>query len=789
MSRWLKRLFIGSAVVVVVLVLLLQVWLRASLPQLDGEIALDRLSGPVLVARDALGVVTVRGATRLDVARATGFVHAQDRFFQMDASRRAAAGELSALVGEATLERDRARRLHGSRGVARTALAQASSAQRALLQAYADGVNDGLASLAVSPPEYRLRRPDPWRSEDTMLVVLAMFYRLNDETAARDRERGRLYQALDERLAAFLLPAESDWDAALDGSVIEPTPMPGPDACDLRGAPPASARRGAVYTQEVALGSNAWALDGAYTASGVPLLANDMHLKLPIPNLCYRMRLQVIGEPGGARALDVTGVTLPGTPAVVAGSNGDIAWGFTNSYGDWSDRIVLELDPEDPRRYRTPAGYAEFQTRTETIEVAGGEPLRVDFQDTVWGPVIEQRDGVPAQALRWLGHLPEAVNMGLVAMERARNVEQALAIAHRTGAPPQNFQVVDRNGEIAWSILGRIPRRVGYAPDRPASWADGAGWEGWVEPADYPLLRAPANGRIWTANSRVVGGAMLDAIGDGGYYPGARATQIRDRLMLLNRATPADMLALQLDDRALFQARWRDLLREVLDQQATRRSGGPVEARAAIENWGARASVDSVGYRLVREFRRHVEERLLPALLAGCAPQATDLSLDRERRNEQPLWALVSQRPAHLLPGGYDSWQALLLAAFDDTLADCAGAPLAECTWGRMNHVTIAHPFAADLGILARFLTVQDGPLPGDDYMPRVQRPDAGASERFAVSPGLEGEGYFHMPGGQSGHPLSAYFDAGHEAWAEGRPLPFLPGSVEHSLTLVPVGR
>lgn len=769
--------------------------LRASLPILDGTAIIEGLTATVSVERDSLGVVTIRGSNRLDVARATGFVHAQDRLFQMDLMRRDAAGELAALMGSATLERDKVRRLHRLRTTARSVISMMTKRERSVLEAYSEGVNTGIRSLGTSPFEYLVLRvdPEPWQPEDSILSVFAMYFQLNDELALRDLNLGRLHDALPESLFAFLTPSGTSWDAPIIGRKFETSPIPGPEICDLRGVNTSRLKIERGPEDEIAnfeslLGSNAWAVAAHRTSNGHAILANDMHLGLRVPNTWYRVRFIVENPEDPDKKIDVSGASLPGMPVVVVGSNTYVAWGFTNSRGDWSDRVKLELDSTDKNRYRTPDGYQQFNLYPEIVRVKGGEDVLVNIRSTIWGPVIDGPDAHHPHALRWLAHLPEATNIRLMDMEHAHNVHDALRIASRAGAPPQNFQVVDREGNIAWTILGRIPRRVGYNPQLPSSWADkGVGWNGWLADEDYPSIVNPPHGQIWTANARIVDGKMLERIGDGGYRLGARARQIRDRLLALESASIDNMLEIQLDDQALFLERWRNLLLGMLDQTAV--DGHPQRRllRQIVENWRGYAAVDAVGYRFVREFRRLTHDTVIDGVLAGCAPVTSGLKLTRMDQTEGPLWKLVTERPAHLLPSGYSSWNELLLSAVDDVIESCGVESLDECTWGKINFVSVGHPLSRKLTMLAPWLDAHNGPLPGGKYVPRVQRPHSGASQRLAVSPGHENEGYFHMPGGQSGHPLSSFYRAGHAAWAQGYQIPFLPGEPIHLLSLHPL--
>ncbi len=766
--------------------------LRRSLPALDGERAVAGLGAPVRIERDALGTPTLAAASRADAARALGFLHAQDRFFQMDLLRRSAAGELAELFGKAAVTTDRRVRVHGFRRVAEQSVARLPAAQRTVLDAYTAGVNAGLAALAKKPWEYVVLRtgPAPWRAEDSILVCHAMWLDLQDHRGDFELTLRALRQSLGEAGLEFLAPRGNSWDAPLDGSVFPAPPLPPlrlrrpDDATTLppRAVPPADERQFP--------GSSNFALAGAHTASGAALLANDMHLDLRVPNIWYRTVLTWTDAAGPHR---LAGVTLPGTPLLVAGSNGRIAWGFTNSYIDSTDVIIVETDSVAQFQYRTTRGWVEIAERTETIKVKGGDDATVVVRSTEWGPIIGGPEDGRYYALRWSAHDPAATDLTLMELENAPDAAAAVAIAHRAGMPNQNLLVADSAGRIGWTITGLIPTRHGYDGRLPFSWAYGDRyWKGWLDTAKVPVVLDPADGLLWSANQRTVGSEAYAMLGDGGYDYGARAGQIRDDLRALaasgKKAAPADLLAIALDDRAVFLTRWKDLFLATLTDEAVTKSKPRAALRDAVRQWNGRADPASAAYRLVRAFRLKVSSAVLDPLLARAAS-----GYERFNRNklftEDAVWQLVQERPVRLLNPAHATWDDLLLAAADAVLADVdkAGLTTAEFTWGRRNMLRMEHPMSGFLpSFLARQLDMPAEALPGDSNMPRVQGVGHGASERFVVSPGREEEGIFHMPGGQSGHPLSPFYRAGHAAWAKGEPTPFLPGPTQHTLTLRP---
>ncbi len=753
--------------------------LQLSKPVLDGTVSVRGLTSAVTVARDDHGVPVLDGANRLDLARALGFLHGQERFFQMDLIRRSAAGELSGLLGpiQVVKDIDRLRRVHRFRHRARTVLDGLAPDQRALLEAYADGVNQGLAALGGRPFEYALllSTPQPWRAEDSALAAFAMYIDLQDRDGIDDRIRARALETLGPELAAFLLPRGTPFDSALDGTTMPEPPMPD------RMVKPAPVQKAHAGTDgdAVTLGSNAWAVGGALTGTGAALVANDMHLGISVPGTWYRARLRLSGE----APMDVTGVTLPGTPLVVAGSNGKVAWGYTNSYIDTVDAVLLDPVEGAPDQYKTPDGPRPVEKVTEQIcpHFADCEPLVVE--ETIWGPVVEKRADGTRIAMRWTAHDADAMNLtGMLGMETATSVPDAIALAHQARQPQQNFVVGDAAGNVAWTIIGAVPARFGMDGSQPTSWADGTrGWNGMLPPDQIPVIANPEDARIWTANARIVGGDAYAKLGDGGYDMGARQGQIRDALFARDRFEPRDMLAIQLDDRATVLDFWQGQLLTALEA----RKDDPVFAAwlPLVHDWGGRAVPDSIGYRLVRSFRLLTAQNLYTAYL-GATPRHRAAS-----QQEAALRRLLTDRPAGLVPAGAKDWDGVL----DSILADLkkqveeAGG-IDTFTWGQRNVAAVQHPLVKILPPVAWLTDPPEQAMPGDNLMPRAQAPGFGASERFAVSPGHEGEGYFHMPGSQSAHPLSPYYLAGHQDWVKGNPTPFLPGAARWTLSLSPGG-
>jgi penicillin amidase len=809
-ARWILRALLVLLVLVAAAVAAALWAVHASVPRLDGALKLPGLSAPVTVSRDAIGTAVVKAANRVDAARALGFVHGQERFFEMDLARRSAAGELSALFGPIAVSRDQERRVHRLRARLTERLAQLSAEDRAALQAYADGVNAGVAQFDTRPWQYLLLRaqPQPWTPTDSLLVVAEMFWTLQANSVEAGFERALLRQHVGDALYDWLEPRGGRWDAALDGSASPDLVLPGPDAIDLRkGAPPravatpgaespthlrdASAagsgldatlalalaprafRAPAAHEEAPVFGSNNWAVAGARTTSGHAMLADDMHLNIGTPGLWFRTQLEIGSGPGAIRA---EGVTLPGMPFIVAGSNGHVAWGFTNAYGQWFDWM------------RIPEGLPDTRLRTveETIEVKGAAPVKLPVVELDGLPVLRRVDG-HSYALRWIGDQGEAYNVRLGDLLEARDLDGALRVAQTGGIPHQNILLADDQGRIAWTIAGQLWDQPA-AIDRLGRFAAlDAPAPKWLGPSAYPVVKDPAAGQLWTANNRQLGGAGGALLGDGGFDLGARAQQIRDRLTATPRHDETTLGAIQLDDEARFLGTWAARI-----QAAVSTTPSEVEVARLLASWNHRADADQAAYRLVHDVRF----RTLDALwLAWTTPLVGDSQADEKQRLEwhrmfeYTAAQALDRRPANLLPQPYSTWDEFLRAQVDAVVKDMThdGArPLAQATWGEENASRFHHVLARAVPALSRWLDLPAGPQSGDTNMPRVAGPTFGQSERLVVAPGHEETATLVVAGGQSGHPMSPYYGAGHDTWAAGKTSPLLAGASQHALTLEP---
>lgn len=758
-----------------------------ALPPLDGELPLPGLTAPASLHRDAQGTVIIAAANELDANRSLGFAHGQDRFFQMDLLRRRAAGELSALFGEVALSSDEQVVIHRFRQLAQTAMARETPERRALLEAYTAGVNAGLASLASKPWEYALLRtePKPWLTEDSGLVFYDMVLDLQDSNGTYEKTLANLRDFMGPTAVDFFNPLIGPDDSALDGSQAALPPPPPPRVIDLRPAPPAlEVLSYSAPPEKLPIGSNAF----IHVSGQHATVAGDPHLSLRVPNIWYRARLEW-PSPGGSTH-HVTGASLPGVPGVLIGSNGKIAWSFTNATVDTGDLVAVDLNPSAPEfLYLHDNESYEFEYHTDSVSVKGEDPVAVESTWTRFGPIVGESLAGKKLAFRWTFHDPAAMNFKILGLNTASTVEEALKIAANSGMPSQNLMVADADGHAGWAVTGLLPQRRGFDGRFPVSWSFGdRSWEGFQPASSRPMIRANSDQFLWSGNQRLVAGDALKKLGDSGYDDPERSAQIEQRLTAIKAdADPvAALQSIQLDHRAEWALRWRDLLVTTFERSSP--SGTHAQISTIIKQWDGQADASSVGYRLVREWRAQLTGMTLRPIFAEIIAHDPKFAYWK-LRYEAALWALHLDEPMNLLSAEHTDWDALRLAAVDRVIAelDDQNTPLEQATWGESNRLAFSHPLA---GALPSFLSnMLDFPAirqSGDSRMPRVARPAYGASLRMVVSPGEEAKGIYHQPGGASGNPLSPFYRAGHEDWAQAEPSPFLPGEPKHSLILRP---
>lgn len=802
MINWFKWLVLSVLTLLLIVALGLYISLRLSLPALDGNSATYHVNAPTELSRDGLGHAVINADDIFDAAYALGFAHAQDRFFQMDLQRRAASGSLSQWVGDVALDIDKKARFHQFEKRAKAVFDYLPSKQQELLVRYAHGVNDALSEYTLPPFEYLAAGVDikQWQPTDSILVIYSMYLDLQGTQVELDLAREALLTTFGNDIYGFITQP-SNYQAALDASEIplleaeipqypaslravineqdserdqhsEQGTGENTDLNTEQDASPSSAnhikynntaiaRAQYMGTELPDIGSNNWAVTGSHTATGAGLLANDMHLGLRVPIIWYRAQLNY--QESGSK-VQVTGVSLPGIPGIVVGTNGHIAWGFTNANLDNVDWI--ELDNTTPTN-----------TVTERIPLPDGEH-EFTFEVSEYGPVRELNG--KRYALNWVAHHPFAANLGIINFGTIKDVQKAITIGKRIAIPTQNLVIVDETGNAAWlpggAVLDRKKASFTAIKQQDATMPERA--------TKLPMLLNPEMGRIWTANARVISAEDFKVWGDGGYALGARGQQIRDRLFEKDTFSETDFYAIQLDNHARFLIPWQHLLYGLLNMQ-------DIEFKpdlAYLNAWKECACEDSVGYTLVKHFRREVIQTLFGGLLSNLDQQGVN-SRSLLRGIEPATWQLIHSQPDSWLPADTESFDELLVDAYrraKHKLLDKYSpveADMETLAWGKVNTLSVEHPFASQIPLIGSMLNMQQVEGFGDTYMPAVQAPSFGASERFFVSPGHLEDAILTLPGGQSGHPLSDFFTAGFNDYATHAATPLLPSEPIHSRT------
>jgi penicillin amidase len=781
LTYWTLGLLPGLATVVLGAGL---VWLRGSLPQLEGRRALPALAAPVEVLRDAEGIVTIRAGGELDAARALGYVHAQDRLWQMDFMRRTGAGRLSEVVGPATLGLDRLMRGLGLYRLAEAGLPHLAPATRALLEAYAAGVNAFIAAPGGPwPPEFHLLRyePEPWRPADSLVWGRLMAFQLSGNWPDEVR---RL------QLAGYLSPTQIDflWPGyPPDAPVTLGRPAAARRAAKL--APPAPAPVTALrvrpgspldpplpWTWAPKTASNVWVLSGARTASGRPILANDPHLPLEAPGLWYLVRIET-------PETTLAGATAPGVPFLVAGHNGHIAWGFTTTHADTQDLFVERLSADKPGHYDTPRGPRPFQVREEVIAVRGEAPEALTVRATRHGPVLSDlRPGLAgalpedrALALAWPAlREDDRTAEALHRLNRARDWPGFLAAMERFDSPVQNVAYADTGGTIGLIAAGRIPlRRAGDGRGPVPGWNGDHDWRGFVPFAELPMTRNPPGGRIVNANNRIVDAAYPYLIAADWPAP-YRARRIEERLAAGETATPDDSLALQQDSVSLGAAR---LLPRLLDHPLPE-TGQAAQARDLLAKWRYDMARDRPEPLIFYAWLAALNEAIFRDELGPAFPpfQRADVDLLLSVLTTGEDWcddvrSPATERCAELVGPAL----ARALAALDDRF----GADLATWRWGEVHAARFPHPVLGRIPLAERFFgfaveadggahTINRGGLPlgGPDERRFEDRHGPGFRAVYDLAD-LD-ESRFMIATGQSGNPLSEYYGNLAPRWRDG---------------------
>jgi penicillin amidase len=861
--------------------------LQASLPQIDGSLAVGGLTSPVSVERDGHGVPHIRAGSLDDLVFAQGYITAQDRLWQMDMLRRHAAGELAEILGSSMLDHDRLQRTLQIRAAADRALAALPTDQLHSLEQYAHGVNASIdAQRPHLPLEFRLLRyePAPWTPRDSLLVGLVMFQDLSTGFPTK-LSREALGARLSPDLMADLYPVGSWRDHPPDQPVpdltapqpeIEEVPLdesqtrlstPASDPASNRlGAPSIAAssrwvgriQPGSPVTRqslspadldtlhralslfhppcpECVAGSNNWAVSGTRTASGKPMLSNDMHLTMSIPNIWYETDLEAplpnatpapataanhkpapLPTPATPPEFHVAGVTLPGFPFVVVGHNAHVAWGFTNLGADVQD-IYIE-------RTRGTGEGAEFQSpegiwhpilhHPEVIHIRGAADQVLNVTATQHGqmetPILttffpdDLAPGQPpekrrALALRWTIYDPANITRSFLAMNSARDGDSLVDAFSTFGGPAQNLMYADDQGHIGYHAVGRIPVRgagnladalaapTELAPvpiDTTAPDAATHEWAGYIPYDQLPRALDPADGVLATANSRVTPPGYRYPITLNWWSP-YRTERIYKVLEAGKNLTPADMLALQTDVHSTLDQVVAQRLTYAIDHTT-----GPLkdsktlhEAADILREWNGQVTAASQAAAIVNAAREALWPMLLTPKLqsTGNARPATDdwrLYVWDERSYVEE--ELVMHTPAQWLPPNYANWNDFLAATVERGLRD-AHAPnnLSTFTQGGMHPLDVEHPILSRFALLRHLVGFPVGTGPqfegGDSDTVKQAKGLLNPSERLTVDLSDPDRTTLNLPIGQSGSPASPWFLDQFPAWLGGTTfsLPF----------------
>ncbi len=797
---------------------------RSPLPQLDGSISVPGLSSLLRVLRNEQGVPTIEAATLEDLFFAQGYVTAQDRLWQMDLMRRAAAGELSEIIGPDTVDLDREERILGLRPAAEAAEKNIPARERPYYDAYARGVNTFMEShrgrLSL---EFRLMKytPRPWTVTDSLLVGARMVQDLNHYSNPPALTREKILARLGPELTADLYvnsswrdrpptdmrrmdeePSASDStnDEDDEDEDEEVEPAGGSRMISrVDGDIDLSAANSDDYFRE---GSNNWVVSGQHTVSGKPLLSNDMHLDHQMPNLWYAAHLKT-----NSGNFDVAGVTLPGVPFVIVGHNQRIGWGFTNVGPTVEDDFIEEFNPQG--QYKTHSGWVQPQHRQEVIHVKGGADVSLDVVTTRHGPIIT--DLLPGEtrkiALRWT--LQDGMGLVFFDVDSAQNWEEFRKAFSNFGAPGQNAMYADVDGHIGYQATGRVPIRKSGDGSLPVSGSDDTHeWKGWIPFDEMPHIYDPPSGILATANGRITPDGYKYSISTEWEAPW-RTDRIYRVLESGKRFAPADMLALQMDISSAYDRFCADKFVYAIDH-APGASQRAKRAAEILRDWDGRMSADSAAPTIETHARRELERMLLEpklgALQASSGPDSGALNWRGYRWAMSSVWLenVLTKQPARWLPPGYSDYPSLLTAALENVVGQShpvarlagagsiAPADLNQWKWGQAYQVDIQHLVLSKLPLIGQFTGPGLHPLSGSNFTVKAVGRGFGPSERLTWNFANFDESTLNLVTGESGIFLSPYYMDQWNAWYTGTtfPFPFSPQATAqystHALTMEP---
>jgi len=796
---------------------------RRSLPKTHGVIAITELKAPVSVDRDRWGVPYIQAQSLRDLATAQGYVTAQDRLWQMDTLRRAAAGELSEIFGpvEAAEALDRENRRLGMRAAAEDGAQRMDAETRLITEGYAAGVNRYIEEhRGRLPLEFTLLgyEPRPWTPVDTFLISAYMWKTLTTTWRAKIN-RAKLTDIVGPDRARDLFVTDSPLDHFIVGAgpaaagaapVAAPgirrhaptptNPVTAPtsqlDPLDLQLWESAS-RILRLFDEESAhiSGSNNFVVSGAHTATGKPLLANDTHLGLDVPDIWYMVHLK-------APEWNVQGFALPGVPLVIIGHNQRIAWGFTNSNADVQDVYQETFDARDPTRYLDHGKWVQGQVRPEVIHVKGEVDQTENVVVTRHGPIVARdTDEQRGYALRWTLTEPGGMDFGYPKLGHAQNWNEFLDVMRLVHGPGQNTVYADVDGNIGWIIAAQIPIRgteTGGVPV-PGDSSD-YDWKGYIPFDELPKVLNPPEGIIATANARTVGPKYKYYISDRWAAP-YRTDRMYQLLAGRTDLTVADCNAIQTDivsEPDLFLA--QELARASKERQPSEPHAREVLSRLA--RWDGRATSNSLDTSLV-EYTRHALMRNLLTPFVGESNVPYDL-WEPENHYGEVWWRdgiflenVLHERPKAWLPEGYKDYDDLLIASADEAIGQIQGETGSKDAgmwiWGRVHPIEIDHPMGRS-GILQRILSL--GPVRGFGTVDTVDAigHQHGPAMRSVADLSNFDNSLMEITTGESGQYGSAHYQDQFPEWLAGRGITAAfsdeaagRGRVEH-LDLVPAG-
>jgi penicillin amidase len=799
---------------------------HAALPQVEGEIRIAGLNAPVRVLRDAQGVPHITAANAEDLFFAQGYVTAQDRLWQMDMSRRYAAGELSEILGPQFLRHDREQRILGVRQVGERSLAALSARDRAQWEAYARGVNTVIEQQRDHLPiEFRLLRYQPrqWTLLDSFLCGGNLAQALNHGLYLTEILRGRVTEKLGPELAPDLYPnqswrdippgkTEKDWDVedtTPGGETTKRLHHGGTENTEkLFGLSVLGDLRASVVNFDVedttVAGSNNWVVSGAHTASGKPLLANDMHLFNTVPNTWYEAHLRIAPGAGAAATFDVAGVTLPGMPYVIMGHNQRIAWGYTNLGPAVQDVYIENVNSRG--EYETPRGWQRLTTRDEVIHVKGQPDVHLQVRSTRHGPIVTEL--VPGEtralALRWVIY-EQPLTAPFFDINAAQNWPEFRAAFAQYNGPSQNVVYADVDGHIGYQATGKIPTRATGDGSVPVAGNDDAHeWTGFVAFEQLPSVFDPPSGMIATANGRITPDDYPVPLSNQ-WGPPYRTERIYRVLRSKPRLTAADMLALQNDVYSELDRFCGERFVYAVDR-APNASARAREATNLMRGWNGWVTKDAVAPSVVVAVRRQLWRLLLEPKLGAAAVLAPNSAALAPGPSgwQQYQWFmstvamenLLMRQPARWLPAGFQTWNDLLVAAVEAAVKEGAsGAPtsLATWQWGRAHPLELNHPVFGQVPLLQRWTGPGVRPQSGDGTTVKQVGRSLGPSERMATDFADLDASYLNIVTGQSGQLFGEHYNDQWDAWYSGTrsfPLAFTPAAVDkaarHRLVLKP---